>query len=645
MVIRRRVMFAAAGAVLAGLLLLPALPVRSADQAAVPALSILYPKHESAVGRRVNVVLDPLTDWSVAPFFQVVVGGAEHPVIDASSGRHAMQGVPLAPGMNTITVRALAPAPKDSKREENKYRVLASRTLAVFNREGSFTPVTGAFEPQYYHTRENEADCSGCHRLEAEQQDLRPKGPDDVLCIACHREVRRGRHIHGPAGVGNCLACHDPELFPVKYQFDTVDPWQVTKTTAPVEPAVFTVSADALFRRQSAGFVSDSVPPLPRTRGRQDAAKEQELRRQRDAEVAALKAKERELFQPFLEYVKQNPGDKVRVEVHVDTTELPAMKDRKAKGYRSHQSLTAARARAIQKLLAAYGIADKEQVSVVGMGSSLPKAPNTTAENRALNNRIEIVVHPADVKVRNSQKLPVLADRRRVIVHMTYTQGIAEVKDLKFIERLPPGFQYVKRTGVYRGNALDPKAAGDELVWTLGSPGSYFQEALSFVVRKDRGAKGDVGPAARLRFLAGTQERSREFDPQRPQKNGLTVPETCSKCHGTMLTGAYSHGPAAAGLCTLCHDPHASDYRAWTRKQSWLLCTTCHAEKKSEVHVIRGVVRNVSHPTRKHRDPSRPGKRLACVSCHSPHSAGTQDLLNFGARSKFELCGVCHPKK
>ncbi len=645
MVMRRRSLLKCAGAVLAGWLALYAPPSFSADQPPPPSLSILYPKHESAVGQRVNVVLDPLTDWSAAPFFQVLVGSTELPVMDASGGRHAMQGVSLAPGMNTITVRALAPAPKDAKREGGKLTVLSSRTLAVFNRAGSFVPVSSSFEPQFFHTRENEADCSGCHRLDAEQQDLRPKGPDDVLCSSCHRGTSTGKHIHGPAGVGSCLSCHDPDLFPVKYQFDTVDPWQITKTTAQVEPAVFTISAEALFRDQRAGLLSDSVPPLPKPQGKRDPKKEEELRRKRDAEIAELKSRQRDLFRPFLEYVKQNPGDRIRVESHVDAVELPAMKNKNAKGYRSHQQLTAARAKALEKLLAEQGISGKERVVFVSMGSSLPKAPNTTAENRTLNNRIEIVVYPPDVKVRNSQKLPILADRQRVIVNIAYSQGSAEAKDLKVIEQLPKGIQYVKRTGIFRGNVLDPATAGDELVWTLGNPGGFFQESLSYVVRMDRGAKASVSPVIRIRFLAGSRERTREFDPKKPQKNGLTIPEACGKCHGDMLAGTFSHGPAAAGLCTLCHDPHAGDHPAWTRKQSWMLCTTCHEEKKTEVHVIRGFVRNVSHPTGRYRDPSRPGRRLTCVSCHSPHSADTPDMLKFGARNKFDLCGVCHPKK
>ena len=621
-----------------------------------PALTILYPKHQSAVGRRINVVLDPATDWSAVPLFQVSVGSTAYPVVDTSSGRHAQQGVALGPGLNTVTVKALAPeqgagtpAGGEGKKAANgrepqrKYAVLATRTFAVYNREGSFAAPQAGAAPQYFHTREHESECAGCHRLDAGPQDRKPGKPEEMLCYACHRDIPTGKHIHGPAAVWNCLGCHDPDLAPVKYQFTAADPWKAAKTIEAVAPAVFTIPADALFKPFSATLLADDVPPLPKPAGR-DRKQRQEQEAARNAEIGRRKERQQELLREFLEYARQNPADKVRVEVHAGSAAAPE-KGRKGKGVATPQQLTDARAKALARLLRDQGLTDARKVTVLGMGTTLPKSPDASPESQALNERIEIVVHSADRAVQNSLTLPALTDRQRVTVTLSSTKGPAEIQSLRVIERLPRGLHYVKGTGSFRGAVKEPQVKGDDLVWALGNPGADFQETLSFVVTRDAQAQEEISPVVRVQFTAGRREETRELDPQKPFKAGLSVLEICGNCHGSMLEGKFKHGPAEAGYCTLCHDPHASNYPAWTRRQSWRLCTTCHAEKRSEVHVIKGFVRNVSHPTKKYRDPARPGKRLSCISCHSPHSAETPELLAYEVRNTFDLCNICHPKK
>jgi predicted CXXCH cytochrome family protein len=336
-----------------------------ADQQGVP---VLYPKDHSLVGRRVNVVLDP----TEIPLFQVTVNTTEYPAVDTSTGVHAYQGLPLEQGQNTITVKVLAPGDKDKR----KPVVVASRSLTVYNREGSFSPVPEGFTSVPFHTRERESSCGSCHRLEATSQDMGADKPSDVLCYSCHRDIPTGRHVHGPAALWNCLACHDPELYPAKYAFSSLDPWKVVKSSRSVEPTVFRI------------------------------------------------------------------------------------------------------------------------------------------------------------------------------------------------------------------------------------------------------------PAAELSTA----------------KQALTIRETCDQCHGGMLEKQFKHGPVDAGYCTLCHDPHASPNNAWLRKPGWELCTTCHAGQGRGVHVVAGFAKGSSHPTKGRRDPSRPGKRLSCASCHEPHSAASQYLLAFEVKRRSELCRYCHKK-
>lgn len=603
------------------------------SRAEEPAFSVLYPKNNSIVGGKVNVVLDPATDWSAVPFFQVSNGRTVYPMVDASSGRHAFQGVDLEPGVNTITVKAFAPVmEKEKKEKQPKFREVSSRELKVFSMVELFTGryAPSGFEKSLFHSRENEAGCGGCHALEAKADAPPPKKPEDAVCFACHREIPAGDNIHGPAAVWNCLGCHDPEIYPVKYQFTAEDPWKTSKTIQPVVPVVFTIQNDAVFKPGTA-VLAAQYEKIIKAKGKGQ---------KQIWDLDKLK----ELFSAVLDHVKLNPGDKVRIEAHTDNTPLPKPKGKQAKGFKDNLALTNARAAAIAGVLKQYGVSGKNQVIAVGMGDKLPKAPNATREGRELNNRIEIVLYPADVKVTNSLKLPVLKDRERVAVNLSYAHGPA-LKKLRVVEKVPAAGQYLKGSAYFGGKSREPKIKGNELVWELGNMGQSFTESLSYVVRKGKKSPPVSGVVSLNYDTTADQAVSREFDPKKPVKRSHTVEEACVKCHPGMLGGAFRHGPADAGFCNLCHDPHASASPAWLRKSSWDLCTTCHAEKSDGVHVVAGFVKGNTHPTKDKRDPSRPGKRLSCASCHDPHSAGSRDLFAFEAKSRSELCGVCHRRK
>ncbi len=591
------------GLFMAGLLLAAAAgAVLTAGEAQQRPVPVLYPKDHSTVGSRVNLVLDPATDWATVPFFQVVVNKREYPVVDTSGGRHAFQGLQLEPELNTLFVKVLAPA--DKKKES--FTVVGVREITVFNKEGIFTPVPRDFRPELFHTREQEAECSGCHRLEVEPKDIKHAKPEDVLCQTCHKSIPSGEHIHGPAAVWNCLACHNHELYPVKYQFSSHDPWKAVKTIQAVEPQVFTIPSASLYKPASASFL---IP----------------------------KNKIKELFLDALTHIKQNPRDKVRIEAHTDNQPLA-----KKAAFKTRQALSDAQAKAVAALLKSYGVPVK-LTTAVGMADKLPKAPNITKEGRELNSRIEIVVYPPDVKLKNSMNFPVLTDRERVVVNLSYSKGPA-VRNLRVVDRLSKGRRYQKGSGLFRGKGREPKVKDDEFTWELGDIGADFQETLSFVVKKGKKAS-PLSPEVKVVYLSGRNDVSRFFDPKSMERRGSTVAEACFRCHDGILSGAFKHGPADAGYCNLCHDPHASPYPAWLRKESWDLCVTCHAEKASGRHVVAGYSIGTSHPTKDRRDVSRPGKRMSCASCHEPHSAETRDLFAFKAKTRFELCNYCHAKK
>jgi len=61
--------------------------------------------------------------------------------------------------------------------------------------------------PQRHFTHQPYAEgrCGGCHDS-ASGQLLRPI--QDGLCLTCHADVAKGRHVHGPVAVNGCDLCH-----------------------------------------------------------------------------------------------------------------------------------------------------------------------------------------------------------------------------------------------------------------------------------------------------------------------------------------------------------------------------------------------------------------------------------------------------
>ncbi|WP_187648010.1 cytochrome c3 family protein [Nitrosophilus labii] len=123
---------------------------------------------------------------------------------------------------------------------------------------------------------------------------------------------------------------------------------------------------------------------------------------------------------------------------------------------------------------------------------------------------------------------------------------------------------------------------------------------------------------------------------------------TCHKRIEHIIEKNYSdHGPTNSGRCNLCHNPHSSKNIFFLKKSIWNLCTTCHAEKASGLHVIASFVyqRNKGgHPTKDRKDPSRPGRELVCSSCHDPHGSKGPFLLRTTGKIPFSICKRCHKK-
>jgi len=593
---------------------------------------ILYPLNHAIVGERVNLVLDPSTDWSAIPFFQVIAGNKDYPVVDTSTMKHAVQGVRLEPGLNTITVKYFTrPAGKKKDR-----RLLGSRTVQVYSKNDLFTGgvVPPRFAPRPFHSRKNEKSCSNCHRMNVKPEDANPAKPERMLCYACHKNVPTGEHVHGPAAVWTCLSCHNPKLYPVKYQFSPAGSLRVNKVAEAVKPVLFTIPAGPLFKPESAILILGKE-------------REQELFQTIRSSLTTLSSDSRiyledrrrddprALFKGVLSYIRRNPGDNMLLEVHTATRpDTGAV-------YKNPKLLSQARARSLARFLRRFGVPSRK-ITAVGRGDAFPRASNFTESGRKQNNRIEIVFHPSDVRVKNSRTLPKITDRERVQVNIVYGKG-TPIRRVRVIEKLPKKSWYLKGSGRFRGKRKKPVIKGKTLVWNLGNLGNEFSDVLTYVVKKPSPSRA-VSSRLKVTYRSGRDTVSRVFSKELSAKRGLTISENCRKCHETILSGPFKHGPADAGYCTICHNPHASPYASWLKKPWWELCVTCHGRMATGRHVVAGFVSGTGHPTKDRRDPSRPGKKISCASCHEPHSAQSRSLYTHGAKSRFELCKVCHEK-
>lgn len=103
--------------------------------------------------------------------------------------------------------------------------------------------------------------------------------------------------------------------------------------------------------------------------------------------------------------------------------------------------------------------------------------------------------------------------------------------------------------------------------------------------------------------------------------------ELCWTCHGSMgakLAETHQHQPFAAGRCSNCHNPHASDHRGLLAQAPDKLCFTCHP-------IGMEINRAQPHP---------PAQNGHCIDCHDPHASDHSGILVAGQR---ELCFRCHP--
>jgi predicted CXXCH cytochrome family protein len=106
-------------------------------------------------------------------------------------------------------------------------------------------------------------------------------------------------------------------------------------------------------------------------------------------------------------------------------------------------------------------------------------------------------------------------------------------------------------------------------------------------------------------------------------------PDHCAMCHAettlALANAPFVHDPASES-CTICHDPHASDFAYALKRPIDETCFSCHEN-------LEEAITGSSAPHAAVFTADR------CANCHDPHAAGRPDLL----RDRQDvLCLRCH---
>ena len=117
------------------------------------------------------------------------------------------------------------------------------------------------------------------------------------------------------------------------------------------------------------------------------------------------------------------------------------------------------------------------------------------------------------------------------------------------------------------------------------------------------------------------------------------VTNLCVNCHEMkeVLQETVVHQVIKTKGCTACHHPHGSQYPLQLRDTVNKLCTSCHLAiaKQGDNHPVQG------HPVQVKGSGREKREKLNCVSCHSPHASAFANLLP--EEEMMMLCTHCHP--
>jgi predicted CXXCH cytochrome family protein len=87
--------------------------------------------------------------------------------------------------------------------------------------------------------------------------------------------------------------------------------------------------------------------------------------------------------------------------------------------------------------------------------------------------------------------------------------------------------------------------------------------------------------------------------------------DLCFVCHINFIKGSFVHGPAAAGDCLACHDPHTATNPFLLKASAGAICAKWQLEARLAVSL--------------HQTTAARG--ITCVDCHDPHAGNARFFL------------------
>jgi predicted CXXCH cytochrome family protein len=91
---------------------------------------------------------------------------------------------------------------------------MVTKQMTIFYLADRSSPPPAGYTKAVFHLAGQEAPCRECHQLPTADA----SSVDQSSCASCHARMLNEAHVHGPAGVFECLYCHDAGSAPLKYQ-------------------------------------------------------------------------------------------------------------------------------------------------------------------------------------------------------------------------------------------------------------------------------------------------------------------------------------------------------------------------------------------------------------------------------------------
>lgn len=116
-------------------------------------------------------------------------------------------------------------------------------------------------------------------------------------------------------------------------------------------------------------------------------------------------------------------------------------------------------------------------------------------------------------------------------------------------------------------------------------------------------------------------------DPHASDFDKLILSEkVCFNCHDStdVSSKEYVHSPVAGGLCSACHNPHQSENKKLLLEEQPNVCFTCHDKTRFYAPVVHS-----------------PVTMGMCTICHDPHQSDNEKLTTLGREN---LCYGCHDR-